>query len=658
MQGGPEGSALYSIAQASVLKALRAKFPDIFALSLHDDSYLIGKPERAFEAFKWLRKEFFESLHLELAKEKCTAFVPPSSFPEGALAPQFVEKRNTTAALASAHGISLSTTGIIATGVPIGSDSFIDNHLEEIAEQALETANKAQQLHGAALDKRYTLSLNRIFTLIRLCIPSQLTHLLRTVPPSRTRAWAREFDDSLSRCIATLFGWPTTSDPDHVKRHFAVRAKRVLFLNSSSGGLGLGSSARAVGNAYIASIALIGRTISRLTGLDPEALVHHIQEANEAFQEAKALETQCLKDVNSLQELLAGEPVERAQTALNRTAIAKEFMDVSQLFHDPQSRAVFAGGASGGQFVSTYHSSMRDEHFKHAVSMRAGFPVSYQTGICRGCKKLVSTPEQLFHHPYTCSYLQGVRSERHHDVNSALYHAFNKARAFGKILWEPKLVDHGYQAKPDSAPHILNNTATARRIPVRADLIINDDGTPIVVDVVLTHPEPEENVGEGCTRAANEKYRRYRKHYSITRAEILPAAFETTGYLLPAADEAIKRLLRKAHGAQDPNGPVTLEYVKAYSHLRMRLSTVIHQKIGEMCSVYLKHCEPNPNAQIAQPAPLAAEVAPVLAPGHAQAPPPPEADEVGQPLPEEAAPDAVGPQVQAAAAAALAVADA
>ena len=200
VQGGPEGSALYSIAQASVLKALRAKFPDIFALSFHDDSYLIGKPERAFEAFKWLRKEFFESLHLELAKEKCTAFVPPSSFPEGALAPQFVEKRNTTAALASAHGISLSTTGIIATGVPIGSDSFIDNHLEEIAEQALETANKAQQLHGAALDKRYTLSLNRIFTLIRLCIPSQLTHLLRTVPPSRTRTWAREFDDSLSRC--------------------------------------------------------------------------------------------------------------------------------------------------------------------------------------------------------------------------------------------------------------------------------------------------------------------------------------------------------------------------------------------------------------------------------------------------------------------------
>ena len=90
----------------------------------------------------------------------------------------------------------------------------------------------------------------------------------------------------------------------------------------------------------------------------------------------------------------------------------------------------------------------------------------------------------------------------------------------------------------------------------------------------------------------------------VCKKNILAAAFETTGYLLPEADDQIKRLLRKAYGASDENGPVTLEYVKAYSHLRMRLSTVIHQKIGEMCSVYLKYCEPDPSGQFGCSLPL------------------------------------------------------
>jgi len=95
--------------------------------------------------------------------------------------------------------------GLIITGVPIGSDHFIKAALDNgVAGISRCLGLLSDVLAHAQGEPRGGDIMHRIFTIIRRSLPSQLTHLMRSVSPHLTEEYAKQADSVIGKAIFSI----------------------------------------------------------------------------------------------------------------------------------------------------------------------------------------------------------------------------------------------------------------------------------------------------------------------------------------------------------------------------------------------------------------------------------------------------------------------
>jgi len=199
-QGNPMSGTFFNISRANALASVRSNHPNIFLLSFHDDDYFVGLPDDIFPAI-----ETFDDLMLPLGlsrnRTKCQLYDPSGRH----------EDLYDRCTIAQCTYIP-SEEGIIICGSPVGSLHFQREYVNSVVNSSI--TKQLDELRRIFLTPNGELKkdIQTIYQIVRLCIPSQLTFLLRTCDPDVTEAagdilstWIMFREDYFSRefiCIS------------------------------------------------------------------------------------------------------------------------------------------------------------------------------------------------------------------------------------------------------------------------------------------------------------------------------------------------------------------------------------------------------------------------------------------------------------------------
>ena len=132
-----------------------------------------------------------------------------------------------------------SPDGAQVLGTPVGNETFVQRHVEE-------RLAKEKQLWDAIPEVP---DLQSSWQLLVQCAGPRANHLLRTLPPSQSRAYAEAHDDGMWAAGQALLGeLPGSAEEVKMARDLATLPMRM-------GGLGLRSASRTAPAAYWASLA-------------------------------------------------------------------------------------------------------------------------------------------------------------------------------------------------------------------------------------------------------------------------------------------------------------------------------------------------------------------------------------------------------------------
>jgi hypothetical protein len=144
--------------------------------------------------------------------------------------------------------------------------------VQRVVDATIAKLDQLQQCADTLALPRHLPRTQAVTRCIRMCIPSRVNFLLRTVAPELTTAAALRLDAAVHRAVLRLLGHGNDAELMDAST-LAGRAFRLrLFLPLSEGGFGITSSARAVDAAYVGSLAAIGghiRTVVTVDARDP-----------------------------------------------------------------------------------------------------------------------------------------------------------------------------------------------------------------------------------------------------------------------------------------------------------------------------------------------------------------------------------------------------
>ncbi len=240
-QGDPLASFLFCIAIQPLLCQMRSHF-QIEVLAIADDLTLAGPAAACAEAYDWLVNEG-QQIGLYLNASKSTVY-----FRDTTLA------QEVTGQLFRDRGLVVAEAGLVHLGVPIGSRSFIDHHLNEWVEQG----GKLQQ-GIIALSERQR-DAHAAFLLLKYCYNTRINHILRCMPPEEVEHVARHHDRIVEDTFAIVHGLSL----NNVRLELGSLASRQLRLPSRLGGLGLTCALSTAPAAYAGSYALSFSWLHRL----------------------------------------------------------------------------------------------------------------------------------------------------------------------------------------------------------------------------------------------------------------------------------------------------------------------------------------------------------------------------------------------------------
>ena len=89
------------------------------------------------------------------------------------------------------------TMSFVYLKTPIGTDSFVENYLDEKLTRLQEEINSLSEMTH----------LHECFTLLRSCASAcKVTHLMRTIPPSQLEKFLNGFDSELRKAMEKILG--------------------------------------------------------------------------------------------------------------------------------------------------------------------------------------------------------------------------------------------------------------------------------------------------------------------------------------------------------------------------------------------------------------------------------------------------------------------
>ena len=231
-QGEPLMPALYALGQHPALVELQRHLrPGELVFAYLDDIYVIVPSARARVVSDLLSQHLFRHARIEVHQGKTRAWNAAGLEPPG------IRELGSTDAPVWVGDPALppEQQGLVALGVPCGHPAYVATQLQ---------ATRAKQdllLQGI----RSLPDLQSAWLLLLFCASPRCCHLLRSLPPVASLAFAEAHDAAVAACLADLLGAGPL--PDH--------ALRLAQLPFQQGGLNLRSAVALAPAAYWASWA-------------------------------------------------------------------------------------------------------------------------------------------------------------------------------------------------------------------------------------------------------------------------------------------------------------------------------------------------------------------------------------------------------------------
>ncbi|KAL0206044.1 hypothetical protein P9112_001351 [Eukaryota sp. TZLM1-RC] len=215
-QGDPLGPFFFCLAIHPILKKLKEENSDLQVVAYMDDISCIG-PESTINRVANEAATLYQSIGLDLNVQKCFC----------------ISRKNVKLIINSLEVpyIDYTSTSFCFLGCYLGSaektlDS-LENYLNSIKKEL-------EVIKALELEKHLK------FFLLKICYAGKITHLLRSLPPSLTYNFCRQFNKIRTQFLAYLM----SVDPSILKNH--------IFSDVQLGGVGFNSS------KYLTKAAFIG----------------------------------------------------------------------------------------------------------------------------------------------------------------------------------------------------------------------------------------------------------------------------------------------------------------------------------------------------------------------------------------------------------------
>jgi len=327
-QGDPLMPLLFSLGIHDALEQVKPHLRnDEHIFAFLDDVYAIAEPDRVRPIYDLLAAALGEVAGIQLHTGKTRTWNRAGVCPPG---------------MQELGAEVWSPAGVKVLGTPLGTDAYVAQHVaERLADE--------KRLWDAIPEVP---DLQCAWQLLLQCAGPRANHLLRTLPPSQSQAYARAHDDGMWTAAQRLLGELPGGDA-------ALETARVLAtLPMRLGGVGLRSAARTAQAAYWASWA--------------DALAMIEQRAPTVAAAAVA-------------ELSAERPAEDEQSCLAEARAAGELLSREGFVQRPSWDALRAGLRPQQHFGATepgewahgwqfYASSTREHHFRRSELLSKSGP--------------------------------------------------------------------------------------------------------------------------------------------------------------------------------------------------------------------------------------------------------------------------------------------
>ena len=542
LQGDPKMSFLFSKALNDVIACIRAKLAasdnpqtrSVIIVCYADDTYILGPVVQASATVTRVSQVVRQELDLEAQPSKSEAYV------SGGATQEDLESLR-------AVGIPYSN-GVMATGTPVGTREYVERFLEHRVSDLMRLAQEIRSLRDAARDPKFgePVSTQGLFALVRLCVPSTFSYLLRTVYPSVIAPYAKRVDDVVTKLALDVIGFHDLTTADFLESTKGQIVTRRLFLAIPRGGMGLFSCVDNMQAAYVGSAALTCSLLRDL-GVDPAteaaATCAHVQELGDAITALRTRLPKCDEIAQwTIASILKQSQPERQRFVSARLAEASAahirtlFPETSEGRRDLVEFAE-CGAPKAGAWLAVRSldkmSTLTNGEYWIASAFRLGiteqlYPHVPPSAVCKGCKHPIGP--DVARHALSCSK-QGRRGRhiRHTALKYAIQALEARSEAGTWVLNEPN-VAACLDIRPSKDEYRGSRGDAFVRTPSGANYVV--DVTIVNAASDYEHANITFKAGEETEQAFKDKVAQYSEERFPTmdaKANLRIAAFDVRG---------------------------------------------------------------------------------------------------------------------------------
>jgi hypothetical protein len=557
LQGNPLSGAIFSLFLHDLLSPLTAEFPDVWHPGYYDDRVALASPERLVAWFKRLN-ELLPSL-MKVQKRKTKMLLGT----QGDLA--------SGKQAADEMGVEFVTDGIVICGAPVGTDAFRYRHLDGLEGQCRTSCNR---LELATLQGNNTLQMGA--NVIKRCIPTQLTHIYRSLPPYLTSAIASRTDELIYNSFCRLFELAT---PDR-EGPLGEARKALCFQPIQEGGFGFMHSTVVSVTGFIGSLGLAGANVHaafppQLKSKLPEALQAYVGDSLQRLQQLVPVDAngKHIVPLPTLADVMPLVAVPKLQASLTvavlkgkRDAVLRSVKSLAEGGSRNACELLVALTSTtedqiAGAWLTalpTQHTKLTNKEFSLAGLLRLGAVITTApmtpNGTCLRCKQPVLS--LTADHALRCRN-HGF-AHRHCLVGHYLQAWFTKYRDPARpdlYLRREAHMDsvaaiHPLIVPPEQAPTSMRK---GKKVPKRMDFALHNGGQVFVLDHTIRHPKAEEVLTDiygkrsGATAGHDEKVAFYSNYYDFAgnkKQSLWAIGMDSYGHIDSRSKQNLKALVK------------------------------------------------------------------------------------------------------------------
>jgi hypothetical protein len=402
---------------------------------------------------------------------------------------------------------SFFTSGIKQLGSRFGPRSRLDE--EWVFREVRKVEKILDFISNPSLPKQVAL------LILRFCVISRVSYLMRTIPPTISRGPLQWLDDQILQCFCKIGEFkPGSLSPEQVAQiHVPIK----------QGGFGLPRLVELAPIAFVSSAYHVMESMNAI----PVQVSDMISEYDAAVRE--------LKDM----DVHIPEAMDQAPIKLQHHLSEQYYNNVlDRLFNaaSPVSKARWLSlsakhsGAVLHAIPKAYAFTMTDREMKDFIHVRLGLGFSQEDGAkdaCSACGHIFRDELSHIEHALTCQKMKKTTQLfRHNAIENQVAKSLKDVAFF--VAHAPKIDD----AQPD------------------LEFCFREEERPTLLEVSVTHPSTASNLSKNHSdiyprSAAKSREREKTSKYRHLERSVIPIVVETYGAFGPQFTEFLKLIARK-----------------------------------------------------------------------------------------------------------------